>query len=98
MNPMFAPQCSEMEWRLTKTLADANANNQRLGKANEELLRKYSDAYDQATEFRFMAERLATENEGLKAEKRKFAGALSENERLRKVAIQVEAKRQKWMR
>ena len=41
MNPMFAPQCSEMEWRLTKTLADANANNQRLGKANEELLRKY---------------------------------------------------------
>ena len=99
MNPTFSFGAVNMEWRLTQTLADANANNQRLGKANEELLQKYSDAYDQAKEFHGIAEQKATENEALRVEKRKLEdrlqGALNENERLRRVAMQADAKRQK---
>jgi chromosome segregation ATPase len=90
---------SETERFLTQQLSDTTAENQRLVKARDELFRRYEDAYERANAMHGVAQKAAAESEALRGEKRKFEdkyqGALAENDRLRKVALQAEEKRMK---
>jgi chromosome segregation ATPase len=90
---------SETERFLTQQLSDTTAENQRLAMARDELFRRYEDAYERAKAMHGVAQKAAAESEALRGEKRKFEdkyqGALAENDRLRKVALQADEKRAK---